>query len=605
MLSGYSVPVAAVALLIVIAGWRGYLHVAHKRRILVLQRYESLFRNNTDAVASLDRAGGILSVNEAFTKLTGWDEESVQGTAFVGCVVSEDRAPVLETLEAAWEGTPRNRETVLRDRDGRMIEVKLTTVPIQVGRSVGGVYQIAQDIRLRKEIERQLETQALHDYLTGLPNRALFQDRLEHAMEHAQRSGDQIALLYIDLDRFKAVNDGDGHETGDEVLKAVASRLGIFLRGGDTVARIGGDEFAVLLETVEDEGAVLRVASKITTLLSKPIPLETGEIQIGASVGVALSAPETKTPEDLVRRADMAMYEAKRVGGHRHHLYGPDLEARHNIFPLHLESDLRQAIERNELRVFYQPIVDLAGTRIVGVEALARWEHPEHGLLQPERFIPLAEETGLIIPLDRWMLRRACREVRQLRSRGATNVESLLLSVNYSKLHMEGEESLDAIATILADELFDASKLQLEITETAAVGDREQVKALKELGVILAIDDFGTGFSSLGYLQDVEVDVLKIDRSFVHSLGEDPASAAIVRTILTLANVLKLEVIIEGIEDVAQLRRLQELGGRYVQGFYFARPMSFNELKDVEMQGLPPEWVLRRTSEDAGALATA
>jgi len=411
--------------------------------------------------------------------------------------------------------------------------------------------------------------------------------------------------VYIDLDRFKAVNDTDGHEVGDEVLKAVAGRLGVCLRGGDTVARLGGDEFGVLLETVDDEAAVLHVASKITSLLSKPIPLETGEIQIGASVGVALSTLETKSPEDLVRRADMAMYEAKRVGGHRYHLYGPDLEARHAIFPLQLESDLRRAIERNELRVFYQPIIDLAGTRIVGVEALARWEHPEHGLLHPERFIPLAEETGLIIPLDRWMLRRACREVGQLRSRGATNTDALFLSVNYSKLHMEGEESLDAIATILADEIFDASKLQLEITETAAVGDRAQVKALKELGVILAIDDFGTGFSSLGYLQDVEVDVLKIDRSFVQSLGEDPASAAIVRTILTLANVLELAVIIEGIEDAAQLRRLQELGGRYVQGFYFARPMDFNELKGVVMQGLPPEWVLRRSSEVAGALATA
>lgn len=591
--------------MLVIAVWRAYLHLAHKRRIVALQRFESLFSNNTDAVASLDAAGGILSINDAFTELTGWDDEAVRGTAFVGCVVSEDRTPVLETLEAAWQGSPTTRETVFRDRDGRLVEVKLTTIPIQIGKSVGGVYQIAQDIRLRKEIERKLETQALHDYLTGLPNRALFQDRLDHAFERSRQTGRQIALVYIDLDRFKAVNDADGHETGDEVLKTVAGRLGVFLRGGDTVARLGGDEFAILLETVEDEGAVLRVASRVTTLLAKPIPLPNGEIQIGGSVGVALTGPATANPEDLVRQADMAMYEAKRVGGHRYHLYGPELEARHAAFPLHLENDLRRAIARNELRVFYQPIVDLAGTRIVGVEALARWEHPEHGLLHPERFIPLAEETGLVIPLDRWVLRRACREVGQLQSKGSTNTDSLILSVNYSKLHMEGEESLDAIATILADELFDASKLQLEITETAAVNDRQQVKALKELGVVLAIDDFGTGFSSLGYLQDVKVDVLKIDRSFVQSLGEDPASAAIVRTILTLADVLKLAVIIEGIETAAQLRRLQELGGRYVQGFYFAEPMDFNELRDVVTQGLPPEWVLRRSSEVPRTLATA
>lgn len=604
-MAGNLVPAAAGVLLLVIAGWRIYLHVAEQRRMLVLQRYESLFRNNTDAVASLDKDGGILNVNHAFTQLTGWEEETVQGTAFAGYVVSEDRVLVLETLEAAWQGTPQIRETVLRDRDGRLIEVKLTTVPIQVGRSVAGLYQIAQDIRLRKEIERKLETQALHDYLTGLPNRALFQDRLEHAMKRSLRPRDPIALLYIDLDRFKAVNDTSGHEAGDEVLKTVANRLGIFLRGGDTVARIGGDEFAVLLETVEDETTVLRVASRITTLLAKPIPLGDSEIEIGGSVGIALSTPDACTPEELVRQADLAMYEAKRVGGHRYHLYRPELEEKYATFPIQMESDLRRALEREELRVYYQPIVDLAGTRIVGVEALVRWEHPELGLLTPEHFISMAEETGLILPIDRWVLQRACREVRGLRSPSATSAHALFLSVNYSKLHLDAEDSTAEIARILTAERFEPARLQLEITERVAGADRKKLRELKELGVMLAIDDFGTGFSSLGYLQDVEVDVLKIDRSFVKALGEEQTSAAIVRTILQLASVLNLGVIIEGVEDSRQLRQLQELGGRYVQGFYFAEPMDIVRLKEVVRQGLPPEWVLKRTSEDREARATA
>jgi ammonium transporter, Amt family len=599
-LGGNWILIATAALLFLILVWRAYLHVSQRRRTEALQRYESLFRHNADGVVSVGPDGGILSLNAAFTELTGWEQKDLAGTSFVGCIVTEDRPVVLETLRAAWEGEPKARETVLRDRRGRLLEVKLTTVPIQVGPGVVGVYQIVQDIRLRKEIERKLETQALYDYLTGLPNRALFQDRLEHAVERARRPGRTVSLLYVDLDRFKPVNDTAGHAAGDEILKTVANRLGVFLRGGDTVARLGGDEFAVLLENVDDEADAVHVAERIVALLVKPIDLPNGQaVEIGGSVGVALATVDMREPEELVRQADVAMYEAKRLGGHRYHVYRPGLERRHAAVPLQLEGDLRRAIERDELSVAYQPIIDLAGTRIVGVEALARWRHPEHGLLQPSRFVPLAEETGLIVPLDRWVLKRACHEIKQLRSRNATNADALFLSVNYSKLHLEDDDSIDAIARILTDELFDPSRLQLEITETVAGSDRERLREMKELGVMLAIDDFGTGFSSLGYLQDIDVDVLKIDRSFVKALGEEQSSVAIVRTILTLASVLQLGVIIEGVEDSGQLRQLQELGGRYVQGFYFAQPMDFEQLKHVVMRGLPPEWVLRRNAENA------
>jgi len=395
VLDDNSVLVGAAGLLLVILIWRTYLHASERRRLLALRRYESLFSNNTDAVASLDEAGGILNVNAAFTELTGWDEATVQGTSFVGYVVSEDRVAVQDNLDIAWQGHPVFRETVIHDSEGRILEVKLTTVPIQVGSGVGGVYQIAQDIRLRKEIERKLETQALHDYLTGLPNRALFQDRLEHAIERARRPGSDVALFYIDLDRFKAVNDTAGHAAGDLILKAVANRLGVFLRGGDTVARLGGDEFAVLMESVSHLDEALKVGERINELLAAPIELEDGTcVAIGGSVGIAISSPETREPEELVRQADIAMYEAKRVGGHRFEVYRDELEAQHTPVPLQLEGDLRRAIDNDELTVVYQPVIDLAGTRIVAVEALCRWKHPDFGMLAPSEFVPLAEDAG-------------------------------------------------------------------------------------------------------------------------------------------------------------------------------------------------------------------
>jgi len=593
--TGDFVPMGAVGLLVTILAWRAYLHWEAGRRITALKQFESLFHNNTDAVISLDEDGKVRNVNAAFTRLTGWTVEGVAGTEFVQQVCPEDRATVQKALTATWAGIPRTCETVLVDKKDRVVEVKLTSVPIQVGSKVVGVYQIAQDIRLRREIERKLETQAHHDYLTGLPNRALFQERLDYAFERARQRGAPIALIYIDLDRFKAINDGAGHAAGDKLLQTVASRLGCFLQGGDTVARVGGDEFALLLETFQDVDQVVAVATKITKLFYEPMYLAGRELRFGASIGTAVSTPEVGSPDELVRRADMAMYEAKRRGGHRYEFYRQDLEGRRKMASLQLEGDLREAIDKGELMVNYQPIVDLAGTRIVGVEALARWRHREFGVLGPDRFIPLAEETGLIVPLDRWILRQACREVQKLIRVGGPNAAPLFLSVNYSRLHLDTEDGLTAVSDILRSEGFQPERLQLEITETVAGSDRRKVKELKTLGVRLAIDDFGTGYSSLGYLKDVDVDVLKIDRSLVRTLGTDPSAAAIVRTILTLAEMLKMGVIIEGIEDATQLRQLQGLGGRYVQGFYFAEPMDASALEDLVRRGLPPEWACRLT----------
>lgn len=592
-LSRQILPILAVLLVGLLVAWRAQVRRASHRHRLTRKRYESLFLNNVDAVISVDPGGAVERANPTFTRLTGWEESETRGTAFAGYVSSEDRHRVLKTLKGAARGAPHTIETALQARDGELLEVELTTIPIVVDDQVLGAYQIARDIGQRKEAERKLETQALHDYLTGLPNRSLFQDRLEHAIERGTRTGAQVALLYLDLDRFKAVNDTAGHAAGDVLLQQVASRLSCFLRGGDSVARLGGDEFAILLEDIPDVNAALSAAKRIADLLSEPIGLPMGDFETGASIGVALSSPDTGSPEDLVRQADVAMYEAKRLGGHRYQLYGAELEEKRDIVPHHLEGDLQRAIERDELVLHYQPIVDLAGTRIVGVEALVRWPHPELGMLAPATFIPLAEESGIILALDQWVLTRACQEIKRLVEKRVVTSDSFYVSVNFSKRHLEEEEDpAEAVERIVDHIGFDISRLQLEITESIAGVDREKVAGLKALGLAVAIDDFGTGYSSLGYLKDLSVDILKVDRSFVQAMSGDRASLAIVRTILTLAELLEIDVIIEGIEEPVQLRRLQELGGRFVQGFYFSAPLNLEALEDLLRRGLPPEWVL-------------
>ena len=577
----------------------GFLILRHrrelKRRRLAHERYASLFENNTDSVVAIDPNGAITGANPAFARLSGYSSEELLGVAIPSLLTAADRREVLESLQGVSNGRSKTVETVLLHREGREVAIELTTVPIAVDGEIVGAYHIVRDETERKEFEERLEARALHDYMTSLPNRALFTDRLEHAVQRVRRHGGRVALLYMDLDGFKLVNDTAGHASGDALLVDVASRLRCFLRDGDTVARLGGDEFAILLEDVVDEEEAISAAERVVDLLNQSFKVAEKEVHIGASVGVALSGPATEKPEEIVRQADMAMYEAKRRGGYRHQLYTEELESSQPDDSLHLQSDLRRAIEQEELVLHYQPIVDLAGTQIVGVEALVRWEHPIHGMLLPSSFIPLAENAGLIIQLDRWVLERGCEDVQRLIDKRAMGFvgERFFLSVNLSARHFEDDDLVDEIFSVLESAKLAAEHLQLEITETAAGQGMERISRLKKLGVRVAIDDFGTGYSSLSYLRDLDVDVLKIDRSFVTALGGDPASLAIVRTILTLAEMLDMEVIIEGIEDPVQLQKLQDLGGRLVQGFYFGKAMGVEELETVLRRGLPPAWIYR------------
>lgn len=555
------------------------------------QREGSLFEHNGDAVAALDVDGAVDRVNSAFCELLDVEPADLLGTPFTSLLPAADRPRALAMLRGAARGRTELVETSLRRRDGSAVRVDLTTVPILVDDEVVGVYQVIRDITRRKQFEQELESRALEDHLTGLPNRALFSDRLDHATKRLRRDGRRVGLLYLDLDRFKMINDGAGHEAGDELLKEVASRLTCFLREGDTVARLGGDEFAILLEDLSEPRDAELAAERVAELLAPPFQVDGKQIRVGASVGVAVSSPDSRRPADLVRQADLAMYEAKRRGGNRYRVYSADLAASASDW-VNLEGELRRAIEEDEFSVYYQPVVDLAGSQIVGAEALVRWRHPDRGLVPPGSFLPLAEESGLVIPLDHWVLRRACREARRW-SEERLVAATFFLSVNVSPRHFEEGDLVGTVKRILEGEAFPPERLQLEVTERVAGRGVGTIARLKDLGVRVALDDFGTGWSSLDYLKDLDVDVLKVDRSFVLALAGDQTSVAIVRTILTLAETLGLRVIAEGIEEPVQLRRLQDLGGRLVQGFYFGRPVTAEDFRRLLREGLPPAWAWR------------
>jgi diguanylate cyclase (GGDEF)-like protein/PAS domain S-box-containing protein len=583
---------AIVMLAIALILWRLQLSREARRTKITRERFESLFENNGDPVATLDATNSVERVNPAFRELTGYVDKEIRGVSFASLTVASDRGRVSEVLKQAIEGEPQKIETVLLSKTRQDVPIELITVPIVVKNKTVGTYEILRDITLQKEAEHKL-TRALHDHLTGVANRDLFLDRLSHALQRGQRRGEQVGLLYLDLEGFKAINASAGHHVGDEVLRKVAMRLGGLVRDEDTVARVGGDEFAILLENLEGEDGALVVAQRAAELLSEPFRTSDAAFRVGASVGLAISSPDTTGLDDLIRQADVAMYEAKRRGGNQHKLYSSDLETARNESLRHLEGDLKRALELQELQVHYQPIVDIAGSSIVGVEALARWQHPEHGPVSPASFVPLAEESGLVSQLDLWVLERACSDIRRLMDAGRIVRESFLLSANLSDRHLHDDSLVDNVAGILTRTLFRAQDLQLEISENVAKGARERIADLKSLGLRIAIHDFGTGYSSLGYLKQVNIDALKVDRSFVLPIGVDQASGAIVRSSLWLAQMLGLEITVVGVEEPVQLVRLKELGGRLVQGYYFSRPVEIDTLEKLLSEGVPQAWVWR------------
>lgn len=430
----------------------------------------------------------------------------------------------------------------------------------------------------RKNSERQLIRRTQYDSLTGLPNRLLFRDRLEHATARAQREGGMLALLHVDLDGFRRVNESFGHGIGDQLVQHVAQRLTQCVRKTDTLARIGGDEFGIVLEDVRQLSDVVAVAEKITDALTQPYQLADTSLVLGASIGIAIAPDAGHTSEALLRNAELARQQAKSIRGCQYHFYTEqmNLDARNQI---HLEAELRRALRRNEFELFYQPRVELESGEVIGVESLIRWRHPQHGLLAPSDFIPLAEETGLIVPIGYWTIQQACRDMRHMQKHCNRRLE---LAINLSLKQLQDEKFSATASRLLVESGIDLDRIEFELTETAILMNAEQtyqsMLALSQLGVSFSLDDFGTGYSSFAHIQRLPISALKIDRSFIRNLPGDADDAIIVKAIINLAHSLQLHVIAEGAETIEQVHFLWENHCDQVQGYYFAPAVTPEQL---------------------------
>ena len=544
------------------------------------------------AITTLD--GKFKRVNQSLCEALDYSESELLKLSFADISHPEDLELhlSLEQKLANGEETDFQIEKRYIAKNGRPVDtlVKVVMVRDSNGKPLHFNNQIV-DITERKKMERQLLHDALHDALTGLPNRALFMDRLEQELKRTKTQSNYLfAVLFLDLDRFKVVNDSMGHLVGDKLLVEIARRLENCVRPTDTVARLGGDEFTILLENISNIEIATKVAEKIYQSLTIPFSLENYELFTTASIGIALSSQGYDKPEDILRDADLTMYSAKERGKARYEVFDRSMHTR-AIERLHLENDLRRGIEREEFAVYYQPITSLSTGRISGFEALARWHHPERGFVSPGEFIPVAEETDLIIPLGNWLLEEACRQLRTWQLQYPKH-PPFKISVNLSGKQLRQSNLIEQIDRILTKTQLSPLSLKLEITESILMENLEAVTQtllkFRERKIQLSIDDFGTGYSSLSYLHRFPVDTLKIDRSFVNEIRSGQENSAIVKAIVTLAHMLNMDVIAEGIETTAQLDQLKLLKCEHGQGYFFSKPLSREEAE--ELIASSPQW---------------
>jgi len=566
------------------AWFRGQL----ERERGALRESEERFRQMAESIADVFWLSDpprqrLLYVSPAFERIWGMPNEAVyrDWRAWTQGVHPDDRERVVAAMNGQEESDFEIGFRVVRpDGDERHVQMRVYRVRDGAGRNVRRC-GVVQDVTEKKRQEARIEHLAYHDALTGLPNRALLMDRLAQALAHGQRQQQQVAVVFIDLDRFKLVNDSLGHLAGDELLKEVARRLRGVLREDDTVARVGGDEFQVVLNDVTDSRDAALVAEKLMHVLGRPMLVDGQELHVTASLGLALYPRDGATADLLLKYADTALYEAKGEGRNAYRFFSPEMNAQAHG-RLRMENDLRRAIERGELELHYQPQLDLATGEVPAVEALLRWRHPEKGLVPPNAFIPLAEETGLVLGLGEWVLGEACRQLARWRAQG---LGSLRVAVNISARQLQ-RPGLDAVVRhALAESGLAPCSLELEITESSVMLDpqhaRSVLQSLRDLGVLLSIDDFGTGYSSLAYLKRLPLDRLKIDRSFIHGIPADGDDAAIVETIIVMTHKLGLRVIAEGVETLEQRLQLLRQGCDEVQGFLLAAPVPAAQIPGV------------------------
>ena len=554
-----------------------------------VRRYRSIFEHATEGIFQTTPEGRYLNANPALAYIYGHaspDElvahlHDIQRQLYV---LPQRRAEFVRLMQA--HGVVRNFESQVYRRDGHIIWISENARAV---RDADGGVQFFEgtvvDITERKQHEAVLEHQASHDSLTGLPNRSLLRDRIEQAIVKAQRDNHLVAVVFVDLDHFKLINDSLGHHVGDRLLLEVADRLIACVRSHDSVARQGGDEFVLVLTELHEENEILAIVSRLLEIISQPWMDEGQEYGLSCSVGISCYPQDGGDPDALLRCADAAMYKAKESGRSTYHFYTPELNLAISE-RLELENSLRHALEREEFRVYYQPRIDVASGRIIGAEALIRWDCPGKGIIPPDSFISIAEETGLIIPIGQWILEEACRQNSAWQRAGLAPIN---VSVNLSPIQFRHTGLVQSVASALAQAGLDPAFLELELTESFVMHDAERInvamKSLKTLGVDIAVDDFGTGYSSLSYLKRFPVDRLKVDKSFVRDIDSDPDDAAIVRAIITLGHALGLKVVAEGVETLAHLEFLRQHDCDELQGYYFSRPIPALEMEALLCAG--------------------
>ncbi len=550
------------------------------------QRLTDIFEVTEDLVVIVDTAARLLYANRAAREFWQTGSDPLSDELGLEQFLPEESArrfareiePVARR-DGVWSG-----EVVVEAVDDEPVSM---STQFLVHRGADGEIEfystVMRDISERKRFEHELAHQATHDPLTGLPNRTMLLDRLSASLRTARRTGTRVAVLFLDLDHFKVVNDSLGHSLGDQLLMSIAERLDLAVRPGDTIARFGGDEFVLMCRNLNGPEDATVIADRVSDAISRPFDLGDSEVYVGASIGIALSDDETEDPETLIRDADAAMYRAKDRGRARFEIFDTAMRA-HAVDRLEVEGALRRAIERRELRVQYQPIIDLNEGRLRGVEALVRWNHPQRGLLLPADFIGIAEETGLIVPIGAWVLAQACRQTQRWSAQLPANTD-FAVTVNLSGRQLSHPRLVGEVDSILSDTGIDPDRVNLEITESVLMDDVElssqTLARLRDLGVRLVVDDFGTGYSSLSYLRRFPVDLLKVDRSFVDGLGQDSGDAALVAAIVNLAHTLDLQVVAEGVETEDQLIELRRLSCDMAQGFHLARPLDPEALVEL------------------------
>ncbi len=554
------------------------------------ERFRGIYESSKDAIGYATLDGMLLDVNDAFTKLTGLSKEELVGRTYRDLTPEEHHkfeADTISKVIKTGDSAEYEKEFLRKDRTRVPVVLTAFVVKAREGQPVA-LAMIVKDITERKQAEEQLRQLAFYDVMTSLPNRQLFTHYLKLAIRRAARDQDYLfAILFLDLDRFKVINDSLGHVQGDHLLQAVVRRLETCVRPGDTIARFGGDEFTILLDPIKELSDATRVADRIHSALLPPFTLDGHEVVTGASVGIAINAAGYDQPEHILRDADTALYRAKTAGRGRTEIFDRDMHSQ-VLKRLQLETNLRRAIERQEFLIYYQPIVSLESGHLAGFESLIRWNHPDRGIVSPVEFIPVAEDTGLIVTIGQWLLRTACSQLRLWQTH-IQDAGSLYVSVNLSSKQFLQPDLVEQIDATLRETGLDTQSLRLEITETVLMEHAEIIdkilERLKARGLQLYLDDFGTGYSSLSYLHRFAVDALKIDQSFVRRMSSINKDLAIVRTIMTLARSLGIKTVAEGVETPEQLAQLRKLGCHSGQGYYFSKPVDVQAVEALLTKG--------------------